>query len=103
MIIFDTFISCGNTILSLNIPFLELTSLGYTGSSIYNSLNNDPVGCIVSLITTSISSATINGYAKDDNSINVQNTQMLIESMSLEELYELKDEIDLKDKKLKLR
>lgn len=71
-------------------------------STVVDALKENPSGCITSLASTSVTSALYNNvYAADLNN-QVVDTEMLVESMSLEELYELRNMADEKEQTLKL-
>jgi hypothetical protein len=71
-------------------------------STTIEALNEDPSGCITSLVSMSMTSALYNNANAADLNNQVVDTEMLVESMSLEELYELRDMADEKKQTLKL-
>lgn len=65
-------------------------------------LNRDPVGTGTTLISTSVSLATMNGYVNETIDRDVRDVSMIVESMSLDDLYQLKDLVDEKGNSYKL-
>lgn len=100
--ILDTFIFSGNTILSSGSGLFESTSLGYSTSTMLNEFDNDPLGATVTLTSTSVSLATMSGCSSERLDRTVQDTSMIVESLSLDELYELKNLVDEKGNSYKL-
>ena len=100
--IIDTFVLSGNSILSGGCSLFETTCLGYSSSTLANDFHNDSVGTSTTLVTTSVSLATICGCSSEGVQRDVKDISMIVESMSLDELYNLRDLVDEKGNSYKL-
>lgn len=100
-LITSLFVTCGN--LLLKGP--GIITLSSVLSTLEDSLYEDEglQGTLISLLTVSILSASANDVKRPNEvDTEVMDSQMIVESMSLEELYELRDLVEEKDNGLKL-
>ncbi len=98
----NLFIQGGNSTLLFGSASSPSISTTFSDETLQTVLSDDSPSTSTSLTVTSISSALINSASAMDIETQVEDTQMIIESMSIEELSELKELIIEKGSSLTL-
>lgn len=98
----NLFIQGGNSTLLFGSASSPSISTTFSDETLQTVLSDDSPSTSTSLTITSISSALINSASAMDIETQVEDTQMIIESMSIEELSELKELIIEKGSSLTL-
>lgn len=98
----NLFIQGGNSTLLFGSASSPSISTTFSDETLQTVLSDDSPSTSISLTVTSISSALINSASAMDIETQVEDTQMIIESMSIEELSELKELIIEKGSSLTL-
>lgn len=98
----NLFIQGGNSTLLFGSASSPSISTTFSDETLQTVLSDDSPSTSTSLTVTSVSSALINSASAMDIETQVEDTQMIIESMSIEELSELKELIIEKGSSLTL-
>lgn len=98
----NLFIQGGNSTLLFGSASSPSISTTFSDEILQTVLSEDSPSTSTSLTVTSVSSALINSASAMDIETQVEDTQMIIESMSIEELSELKELIIEKGSSLTL-